>query len=170
VAVAVEQEPQGFAVAVEGAPLVEARREQIREAQHWLTEWERHRRDEDRGRLLQSLDTLALLVRGTWPRSTERIADTFGGFDGGWAFWLAGLALLEQGIARSRERDGGFTSYPRGELRRFTRDLEDACNLLGAAVAMQSLLNDDDADTSNAADVAGALVERVRATVARNAA
>jgi hypothetical protein len=55
--------PAGFAETVEPTELREPRHELVREAQHWLTEWERHRRDEDRGRLLQVLDVLALLVR-----------------------------------------------------------------------------------------------------------
>jgi hypothetical protein len=62
--VAIETPPPSFAEAVEFTPLFEARRELVREAQHWLGEWEQHRRDEDRGRLLQALETLALLVRG----------------------------------------------------------------------------------------------------------
>lgn len=41
---------------------VEVRAELLREASHWLSEYERHRRDEDRGRLLATLDHLALLV------------------------------------------------------------------------------------------------------------
>lgn len=59
--------PLSFAEAVEPAPLAEARAELIREARHWLCEFERHRRDEDRGRLLQTLDVLALLVSGEPP-------------------------------------------------------------------------------------------------------
>lgn len=62
--VAVE-EPRSFAEQVEDATVREVRRELFREAQHWLTEWERHRDDLARGRFLQSLDTLALLVSGT---------------------------------------------------------------------------------------------------------
>lgn len=52
-----------FAVAVEPIALVEGRRELLREAQHWLGVWERNRDAEARGRLLQSLEALALLVR-----------------------------------------------------------------------------------------------------------
>lgn len=52
-----------FARAVEPAPLAESRRELVREAQHWLGEWETHRTEEDRGRLLQTLDVLSLLIR-----------------------------------------------------------------------------------------------------------
>lgn len=54
---------RSFAQVVEPAPLAESRRELVREAQHWLGEWEIHRTDEDRGRLLQTLDVLSLLVR-----------------------------------------------------------------------------------------------------------
>jgi hypothetical protein len=52
-----------FAESVEGAPLLEARRELVREAAFWLGEFERHRRDEDRGRLLEALELLGFLVR-----------------------------------------------------------------------------------------------------------
>lgn len=52
-----------FAEAVEPAPLTESRRELVREAQHWLEEWETHRADEARGRLLQTLELLTFLVR-----------------------------------------------------------------------------------------------------------
>lgn len=50
----------GFALAVEPVELVEVRRELLREAKHWLGEWERHRDEEARGRLLQSLEMLAM--------------------------------------------------------------------------------------------------------------
>ena len=44
-------------------PLSETRLELVREIRHTLARYEQHRRDEDRGRLLQLLDDLALLVR-----------------------------------------------------------------------------------------------------------
>lgn len=50
-----------FAEAVD--PLLEARRELVREIRSVLERFEQHDRDEDRGRLLQLLDDLALLVR-----------------------------------------------------------------------------------------------------------
>lgn len=56
--------PYSFAAAVDGRA-VETRRELLREAQYWLTEWEHHRREEHLGRLLQTLDTIALLVRSS---------------------------------------------------------------------------------------------------------
>lgn len=59
--------PPSFAEVAAGTPLVETRRELVREASHWLGEFERHRRHEDRGRLLQTLETLALLVRAEPP-------------------------------------------------------------------------------------------------------
>jgi hypothetical protein len=43
--------------------LVEVRRELVGEVQHWLREYEQLRQPEDRGRLLQALDDLALAVR-----------------------------------------------------------------------------------------------------------
>jgi hypothetical protein len=46
----------------------ELRRELLREAQHWLGEWERARTEEARGRLLQALEDLALLIRAQAPR------------------------------------------------------------------------------------------------------
>lgn len=52
-----------FALAVEPIELVEGRRDLVREVQHWLGVWERTRDPEARGRLLQSLEVLALLVR-----------------------------------------------------------------------------------------------------------
>jgi hypothetical protein len=56
--------PPGFAEAVEPTALAELRSELLREANHWLGLWERHRLDEHRGRLLQVLETLALVVNG----------------------------------------------------------------------------------------------------------
>jgi hypothetical protein len=44
-------------------PLVEARTELVREIRQLLVEWHVHRSDEGRGRLLQLLEDLALLVR-----------------------------------------------------------------------------------------------------------
>lgn len=44
-------------------PLLEARRELVRELAAVLARFECHDADEDRGRLLQLLDDLALLVR-----------------------------------------------------------------------------------------------------------
>lgn len=57
--------PQGpsFALAVEPVELVETRRELVREVQHWLAVWENSRSEEVRGRLVQSLEVLALLVK-----------------------------------------------------------------------------------------------------------
>ena len=55
---------RSFAEMVDPTPLAETRRELLREANHWLREWERHRDGEARGRLLQALDVLALLVSG----------------------------------------------------------------------------------------------------------
>ena len=52
-----------FAVDVEPIELVETRRELLREAQVWLTIWERGRDLEARGRLLQCMDVLGWLVR-----------------------------------------------------------------------------------------------------------
>ncbi len=53
---------RSFALAVQPVELVEARRELLRLAQHWLTTWERSHIPEARGRLLQVLEDLALLV------------------------------------------------------------------------------------------------------------
>lgn len=53
----------GFAVLVEPAALREERWEQLREAQWSLREWEKHRRPEDRHRLVAALETLARLMR-----------------------------------------------------------------------------------------------------------
>jgi hypothetical protein len=52
-----------FALAVEPVELVETRRELVREVQHWLGIWENSRSEEVRGRLVQSLEVLALLVK-----------------------------------------------------------------------------------------------------------
>jgi hypothetical protein len=59
---AVADDRRSFAEIVDAVG-AELRSELVREAQHWLAEWERHRRDEDRGRLLQTLELLALHVR-----------------------------------------------------------------------------------------------------------
>ena len=56
---------RSFALDVEPAELVELRRELVREVQFWLTEWEQGRADEAKGRLLQSLELLALVIRGS---------------------------------------------------------------------------------------------------------
>jgi hypothetical protein len=52
---------RSFAEAVD--PLVEARTELVREIRRVLVEWHVHAGDEQRGRLLQLLEDLALLVR-----------------------------------------------------------------------------------------------------------
>jgi hypothetical protein len=72
------------------------------------------------------------------------LADVLGGFDGGRSFWAAMLAALELAIARSRDRDQAFSSYPSGELRRFLRDVDDALSLAVTAVTVQEVLNRDD--------------------------
>lgn len=51
-----------FALEVEPIELVEGRRELVREVQHWLGVWERSRTEESRGRLVQSLEVLSLLL------------------------------------------------------------------------------------------------------------
>jgi hypothetical protein len=60
-------EGDGFAAAAEDVALREERRELLREAQWSLREWEAHRREEDRGRLLASLEGLARLIRAARP-------------------------------------------------------------------------------------------------------
>jgi hypothetical protein len=94
------------------------------------------------------------------------LADLFGGFDGGWAVWRAALSGLELAVERSREREGGFTSYPAGELRRFLRDVESALTLASTAVDLQATLNGE----PRAAGLADVLVESVRDLVLRRAA
>lgn len=54
-----------FALDVEPIELVETRRELVREVQWWLGVWERSRTEEARGRLVQSLEVLALLLRSS---------------------------------------------------------------------------------------------------------
>ena len=90
------------------------------------------------------------------------LADTFGGFDGGWAFWLAGLSQLALAIERSRERDGAFNAYPKGELGRFARDLEDGLRLLSIAVDVQELLQGEPSSNGNRVDLGELLAARVR--------
>lgn len=58
----VDEWPRSFAQAVDGR-LVELRLELLREARQWLGEYERSREPELRGRLLVTLEHLALLVR-----------------------------------------------------------------------------------------------------------
>jgi hypothetical protein len=53
---------RSFAEAVAPTVLIESRIELLRGAQHYLREWERTRDDVTRGRLLQVLDDLAVLV------------------------------------------------------------------------------------------------------------
>lgn len=53
----------GFGVAVEGVAVREERWELLREAQWSLRLWERHRRAEDRERLIAALEGLARLMR-----------------------------------------------------------------------------------------------------------
>lgn len=55
---------RSFALAVEPVELVEGRRELVREVKHWLGVWETQRSEEARGRLVQCLELLALLVKG----------------------------------------------------------------------------------------------------------
>lgn len=71
------------------------------------------------------------------------LADALAGTDSGWAFWLAALALLEQAIARSRERDGAFCNHPDGEWRRFAYDLEKAAGMLALAVDVQNAIHEE---------------------------
>lgn len=52
-----------FATAVEPIELVEGRRELVREVQHWLGVWEKSRDEVVRGRLIQSLEVLASMLR-----------------------------------------------------------------------------------------------------------
>lgn len=58
----------GFAAAAEGVALREERRELLREAQWSLRQWELHRRELDRGRLLAALEGLARMIRAEGPR------------------------------------------------------------------------------------------------------
>jgi hypothetical protein len=58
----------GFASAAEGVALREERRELLREAQWSLRQWELHRRELDRGRLLAALEGLARMIRAEAPR------------------------------------------------------------------------------------------------------
>jgi hypothetical protein len=58
----------GFASAAEGVALREERRELLREAQWSLRQWELHRRELDRGRLLAALEGLARMIRAEGPR------------------------------------------------------------------------------------------------------
>lgn len=53
---------RSFAAATEPIELREGRTELVREAAYWLTVWTESRDAEARGRLLQSLDALRLLV------------------------------------------------------------------------------------------------------------
>jgi hypothetical protein len=93
------------------------------------------------------------------------LADVFGGFDGGWPFWLAGLAQLGLALERSRDREGAFTSYPAGELRRLSYDLENALTLLELAAGVQDLLNGD-GSRDHRGELVGLLERRVRETAA----
>jgi hypothetical protein len=61
-------EGDGFAAAAEGVALREERRELLREAQWSLRQWELHRRELDRGRLLAALEGLARMIRAEAPR------------------------------------------------------------------------------------------------------
>jgi hypothetical protein len=55
----------GFPQAVESVEAREERWDLLREAQWSLRQWELHRRDVDRARLVASLDLLSALVRST---------------------------------------------------------------------------------------------------------
>lgn len=73
----------------------------------------------------------------------RRLADVFGGYEGGVAFWFAALSALELAAARSRERRDAFSSWPEGEWRRFLRDVDDALGLAAIGVGLQEILNDE---------------------------
>lgn len=96
------------------------------------------------------------------------LADRLGGMEGGWYFWTACLAALEEAIARSRERRMPFCSWPSGELRRLLRDVDDALGLAVTACGLQDLLNGDDEDgrdDERRDDVAELLLGRARERV-----
>lgn len=94
------------------------------------------------------------------------LVDALGGPEGGWAFWSAALAAVELAVGRSRDRRDPFCSWPKGELERFVRDLDDALGLAVTAVTIQQLVNDGEADGRDRArreNLAALLLERVRA-------
>jgi hypothetical protein len=72
------------------------------------------------------------------------LAEVLGGSRGGWFFWCAFLAQLEDAVRRSRDREDPFCSFPAGELRRMLRDVSDAFGLAATAVAAQQLVNGED--------------------------
>ncbi|HEY8775789.1 MAG TPA: hypothetical protein VIM33_04825 [Gaiellaceae bacterium] len=94
--------------------------------------------------------------------TTDRaLEEVLGGSRGGWYFWLAFLAQLDELVARSRDRGDAFCSFPRGELGRVLRDVEDAFGLAVTAVAAQQLVNEEDVDLPEAT-IVDVLERRVR--------
>jgi len=80
----------------------------------------------------------------------RELADVLGGSRGGWFFWCAFLAQLDEAVRRSRDREDPFCSYPAGELRRMLRDVSDAFGLAATAVAAQQLVNGEDVEVPDA--------------------
>jgi hypothetical protein len=98
------------------------------------------------------------------------IVDVVGGPDAGHAFWLAALAKIDHAVARSRDREDAFCTWPAGEWGRLTRDLEEALELAATGVDVQMLVLGEPADKGQRREsIAEMLRARAAAVAARNA-
>lgn len=102
-------------------------------------------------------------------RIERAIADVVVGHDGGWSFWLAALAGLEAFVLESRV-DGRhrFETYPEGEMRRLTIELENVLDRAALAVELRArVMHDLDARTvdEHRDAIAELLLERAHALI-----
>lgn len=96
------------------------------------------------------------------------------GDDAGEALFMAGLAMLDQALARAREGTyGRFRHYPRGELRRLRKDVSRGLTMCRQAAKLQDLVNDElyslTHDLNEAARAAGARRRRAGTLAAEDA-
>lgn len=103
-------------------------------------------------------------MTGLTPRLERALADVVGGYGGGWHFWQAAIAALEEALADARHSESSFRSFPPAPFRRLLVAVDDALRMAAAAVAVQQALDEDDdgkrADRER--DIAEVLLARAR--------
>jgi len=95
------------------------------------------------------------------PGTGLNFVDRFGE-EAGEALFMAGVAMLEQAVARAREGVYGRWKYfPAGEVRKLRRDVARALRLVHEAQRVQDLVNEELRELSRPIDEM--LLERARA-------